>query len=49
MYYTFTYVGRDSSQYSDSLQTERSGDRILVGGDTFYIHPEWPWGPHNLL
>jgi hypothetical protein len=39
------------SQYSDSLRSGRSGDRISVGHEIFRTHTDRPWGspslPHN--
>ena len=36
-------------RYSDSLQAERSEDRIPVRGEIFRTRPDRPWGPPRLL
>jgi len=33
----------------DTLQAERSGDRIPEGDEISPTHPDQPWGPHSLL
>jgi len=36
-------------RYSDWLRAGRSGDRIPVGGESFRIRQDRPWGPPSLL
>jgi len=36
-------------QYIDSLPVGRSGDRTLVGGETFRARPDQPQAPPSLL
>jgi hypothetical protein len=35
--------------HSDLLRAGQSADRTPVGGDIFFTHSDWPWGPPSLL
>jgi hypothetical protein len=45
----FSYGPGLRHRYSDSLRALRSGDPILVGGETFRTRQDLPWGPRSLL